>query len=164
MAERHVRDFRPAGWSVEDCGQAAYLQYRRVDVKGVEVVQSMAYKQVRSRISYYVRVVYEGEATYIARILKYLKVVHGDGQHVLRIAVADLYKAEPLDGYHGGLWQVKGQPRRGPSISNYPIAVDHIQHKVVFCDATKGMPGFELKLWRFTAYSNTYTKRNPDIE
>ena len=99
-----------------------------------------------SRISFFVRVAYEDEGTYIARIKHYLKVLHGDGERVLRIAIADMYKAEELNGYHGGLWQV--EPRRGLSLRDYPIAVDHIYHKVVLCDATKGMTGFDLVLWR----------------
>ena len=114
------------------------------------------------RISYFVKVVYEGEATYIARISKYLKVVHPDGGLVLRLAIADLFKAEELDGYSGGLWQVK--PRRAPFRKDYPMAVGHIAHKVVFCNATLGSAGLGLDVWRFTAYSNTYTKRDPNLE
>ena len=161
-AERHVRDFQPPGWTVDACSNAAYFQYRAVDIKGVEVVQSMTYLQAKSRISYFAKVDYEGEGTYIARISKYLKVVPQDGGPVLRLSIADLYKAEYLDGYHGGLWQVK--PARGPSLRDYPMAVSHIQHKVVFCDATKGNAGFALNLWRCTTYSNTYTKRDPNFE
>ena len=146
----------------EDCGNATYTQYKAVDVKGVEVVQSMAYLMARSRISYFVRVDYADEGTYIARISKYLKVVHQDGVGVLRVAVADLFKAEQLNGYHGSLWQVK--PRRGLTLKDYPMAVSHIHHKVVFCDATKAKAGLQLNLWRFTPYSNTYTKRDPDLQ
>ena len=160
-----MRDFRPAGWTVNDCSTATYFQYKQVDIKGIEVVQSMAYHKARSRISYFVQVVYiegEGEATYIARISRFLKVVHPEGVLVLRLAIADLFKAERLDGYHGGLWQVK--PRRAPFKKDYPMAVGHISHKVVFCDATLGVAGLGLNAWRFTAYSNTYTKRDPNIE
>ena len=67
-----------------------------------------------------------------------------------------------MNGYHGGLWQIK--PSRGPSRKEYPMAVAHVSHKVVFCDATKGKAGLHLNLWRFTAYSNTYSKRDPNIE
>jgi len=136
-----------------------------VDIQEVEVVQSMAYHQARSRISYFVVMVYienEGEVPYIARVSKYLKVLHlGDGP-VLRLAIADLYNVEHLDGYHGALWQVK--PRRGPSRKDYPMAAGHSQHKAVFCDATKGKTGLEMNLWRFTGYSNSYTKRDPNFE
>lgn len=114
-----MRDFQPPGWTVYDCSNAAYIQYKAVDIKAVEVVQSMAYLQAGSRISYFIRVDYEDEGTYIARISKYLKVVQQDGRRVLRLAVADLYKAEHLEGYHGGLWQVK--PTRGASIRDYHI-------------------------------------------
>ena len=39
-----------------------------------------------------------------------------------------------------------------------------VLYKVLFCDATKGKAGFQLNLWRFTAYSNTYTKKDPIFE
>jgi len=44
------------------------------------------------------------------------------------------------------------------------MAMGHISHKVVFCDATPSVAGLGLNLWRFTAYSNTYTKRDPNFE
>ena len=141
---------------MDDCSTSTYFQYKQVDIKGIEVVQSMAYHKARSRISYFVKVVYEGEATYIARISKYLKVVHPGGALVLRLAIADLFKAEELDGYHGGLWRVK--PRRAPFRKDYPMAVGHISHKVVFCDATLGSAGFGLNLWR-SQPTATHTQR-----
>ena len=42
-------------------------------------------------------------------------------------------------------------------------AVDNIRHKLVLCDATKTKEEYRLSLWRFTAYSNTYVKRDPNM-
>ena len=65
-----MRDFQPPGWMEEDCGNVTYTQYEAVDVKGVEVVQSMAmaYSMARSRILYFVPVDYADEGTYIPHI------------------------------------------------------------------------------------------------
>ena len=106
-----MHDFQPTRWTKEDCSNATYVQEKAIDIKGLEVLQSMAYLMPESRISYFVRVDYAGEGTYIARISRYLKVVHQDGVGVLGVIFADLFKAEQLDGYHGSLWQVK--PHRG---------------------------------------------------
>ena len=66
-----------------------------MDVQGVEVVVSIAYSN--TRISYFVQVHYEGEGTYVARIEHHLQVVTTNGD-VLRLAIADLYKAEVIEG------------------------------------------------------------------
>ena len=142
--------------------------YKAVDIKGVEVVQSIEYRMAKSRVSYFVRVDYEGEGTYVARISKYLKVARASadgGVQVLRIAVADLYKTEIKQGYQGEVILVRG-PERGPRKKDYPISVDHIAHKLLFADAASlsGRAEFRRPLWYFTAYSNTYVKRNPELE
>ena len=74
-AKHHIRDFPTEGWDDAECERASYTLYKAVDVQGVEVVLSTSYLLARSRISYFVRVDYEGEGTCIARIEHYLKVV-----------------------------------------------------------------------------------------
>ncbi|KAK9918436.1 hypothetical protein WJX75_004081 [Coccomyxa subellipsoidea] len=159
------RDFPQDGWTDAACDTATYTVYKAVDIKGIEIVLSRAYLMARSRVSYFVRVDYEGDGTYVARISKFLKVSRGDaeGGSALRIAVADLFKIETREGYQGELIIVKG-PQRGPYKKDYPMSVDHIAHKLLFCDATRGDPDFRQNLWCFPAYSNTYTKRNPELE
>ncbi|CAL8471876.1 g11418 [Coccomyxa elongata] len=80
LAERHIHDFPQAGWAAAACDTATYTVYKAVDIKGVEVVQSRAYLMARSRVSYFVRVDYEEEGTYVARISKYLKVTRADAE------------------------------------------------------------------------------------
>ena len=156
----HIRDFPQDGWTDAACDTATYIVYKAVDIKGIEIVLSRAYLMARSRVSYFVRVDYEGERTYVARISKFLKVSRDTA---LRIAMADLFKTETREGYQGQSIVVKG-PQRGPYKKDYPMSVDHIAHKLIFCDATRGDPDFRLNLWCFAAYSNTYTKRNPELE
>ena len=166
LAKLHIRDFPRDGWTDAACDAATYTVYKAVDIKGVEVVQSRAYLMARSRVSYFVRVDYEGEGTYVARINKYLKVARANaegGVSVLRIAVADLFKTEIRQGHQGEVIVVRG-PERGPHKVDYPMSVDHIAHKLLFADATRGRADFRRNLWYFTAYSNTYTKRNPELE
>ena len=43
------------------------------------------------------------------------------------------------------------------------MSVDHIAHKLLFYDAAVGRVDFRRSLWYFAAYSNTYTKRNPEL-
>lgn len=173
LARAYLQDFPQEGvWELNDCDTASYTEYKAVDIRGVEIVLSQAYLMARTRVSYFVRVDYEGEGTYVARISKYLRVskVGADGTaHVLRIAVADLFKTELKRGYQGLLMVVKdphGAGRRGGLFRrDYPMGVGHIQHKLVFYDAAKaGNDNYKLKLWGFAAYSNTYTKRAPDLE
>lgn len=116
-------------------------------------------------MSYYVRVDYEGEGTYVARISKYLKVSkrNQDGSEgVLRLAIADLLKTEMNQDYQGHLIVVKGRHMR-PHKKDYPMAVGHIAHKLVFFYATKSTK-FRVNRWCFTAYSNTYTKRSVALD
>lgn len=161
-AKKHLEDFPRAGWDAEACEQASYTLYKSADVQGVEVVLSIAYKQSRSRVSYFVRVHYEGEGTYVARIEHYLKVVNRGNGDVLRLAIADLYKAEVTEGCSGEYLQVR-RPLAQVSKKSYPMAVDDMGSKLVWCDATKAREEYKLNLWRFTAYSNTYVKRDPNL-
>lgn len=168
LAKAHLRDFDPEGWTPADCDTARYTIYKAVDIKGVEIVPSQAYLQARTRVSYYVRVDYEGEGTYVARISKFLKVskagAGADGTvGVLRLALADLFKTEVKDGYHGQLIVVKPQ-QRGPFRKDYPMAVSHIAHKLIFFYANKAASNFRMNRWYFTAYSNTHTKRVADLD
>lgn len=166
LAKMHIRDFPQEGWTEAACDNATYTVHKAVDVKGVEVVQSRAYLMARSRVSYFVRVDYVGEGTYVARINKYLRVsrTSPEGDIIdLKIAVADLFKTEVKQGYQGEVIIVRG-PERGPHRVDYPMSVDHIAHKLQFADAARGRTEFRKNLWYFTAYSNTYTKRNPDLE
>lgn len=99
MAKAHSRDFDrlEEGWTEAACDTAKYTLYKAVDIKGIETVLSEAYLMARTRVSYFVRVDYEGEGTFLARISKYLKVSrrNGDGREsVLRLAIADLFKTE----------------------------------------------------------------------
>jgi hypothetical protein len=167
LAKAHLRDFErlEEGWTEAACNAAKYTLYKVVDIKGIETVLSEAYLMARTRISYFVRVDYEGEGTYLARISKYLKVSkrNVDGtDSVLRLAIADLFKTEIKNDYQGQLIVVKGQHLH-PHRKDYPMAVGHIAHKVVFFDATKSTR-FRVNRWCFTAYSNTYTKRNVETK
>ena len=162
VAKQHIADFATDGWNAAECERATYTTYKVVDIQGVEVVQSTSYRLARKRISYFVEVPYEGEGTYIARIRHYLKVVRSGNGGVLRLAIADLFKAEVSEGYWGRFLQVR-RPITRISRRNYPIAVAHITHKVVMCDAAKGKEEYRQSLWRFTAYSNTYVKRDPNL-
>lgn len=158
-----MRDFdrRDEGWTEAACDTAQYSVYKAVDVKGIETVLLEAYLMARTRVSYFVRVDYEGEGTYVARISKYLKVSkrnQNGGEGVLRLAIADLFKTEMKDDYQGQLIVVKGQHLR-PHRKDYPMAVSHIAHKLVFFIATISTR-FRVNRWCFAAYSNTYTKRS----
>ncbi len=162
-----MRDFdrREEGWTEAACDTAKYTLYKAVDVKGIEMVLSEAYLMARTRVSYFVRVDYEGEGTYLARISKYLKVSrrNEDGsESVLRLAIADLFKTEIKIDYQGQLIVVKGQHLR-PHKKDYPMAVGHIAHKLVFFNATNSTR-FRVNRWCFAAYSNTYTKRSVELE
>lgn len=166
LAKAHLQDFPQDGWTEAACDTVSYALYKAVDIKGVEIVLSQAYLMARTRVSYFVRVDYEGEGMYVARVSKYLKVSRTDEagtKHVLRLAVADLFKAELKEGYQGILIVVRGA-QQGPYRKDYPMAVSHIAHKLVFYNATKAAnANFRLNLWSFTAYSNTYTKRSPEL-
>ena len=161
-AKRHIGDFPADGWTEAECDRASYTSYKVVDVQGVEVVLSTSYLFAKSRISYFVRVDYEGDGTYIARIEHYLKVVHSGNGSVLRLAIADLFKAEVMEGYSGPYLQAR-RPMSQVSQRSYPMAVAHISHKVVKCDATKAKEEYRQNLWRFTAYNNTYVKRDANL-
>ena len=150
------------GWTAAACEQAAYTSYKVADIQGVEVVVSTSYALARSRVSYFVQVDYEGEGTYVARIEHYLKIVNGGDGSVLRLAIADLYKAEVIYGCSGQYLQVR-RPLTHVSRRKYPIAVDDISCKLVFCDATQAKEDYRLNIWRFTTYSNTYVKRDPNL-
>lgn len=162
-----MRDFErlEEGWTEAACNTANYTLYKAVDIKGIETVLSEAYLMARTRISYFVRVDYEGEGTYLARISRFLKASkrNEDGsQSSLRLAIADLFKTETKVGYQGQLIVVKGQHLR-PHKKDYPMAVGHIAHKLVFFNATTSTR-FRVNRWCFAAYSNTYTKRSVDLE
>lgn len=163
-----MRDFEERleeGWTEAACDTASYTLYKAVDIKGIETVLSEAYLMARTRISYFVRVDYEGEGTYVARISRFLKASkrNEDGsQSVLRLAIADLFKTEMKVGYQGQLLVVKGQHLR-PHKKDYPMAVGHIAHKLVFFNASISTR-FRVNRWCFAAYSNTYTKRSVDLE
>jgi hypothetical protein len=142
-----------------------HILYKGVDVKGIETVLSEAYLMARTRISYFVRVDYEGEGTFLARISKYLKVGkrNEDGsESVLRLAIADLFKTEIKFDYQGHLNVVKGQHLH-PYRKNYPMAVGHIAHKLVFFTATTSTR-FRLNRRCSPAYSNNYVKRSVELE
>ena len=128
----------------------------------MEVVVSIAYSSAKTRISYFVQVHYEGEGTYVVRIEHYLKVVNCTNGDVLRLAIADLYKAEVIEGCSGQYLQVR-RPLTNVSRKSYPMAVDDIGRKLVWGDATKSREEYKLILWRFTPYSNTYVKRDPNL-
>ena len=161
-AKRHIEEFPADGWTEAECDQASYTSYKAVDVQGVEVVLSTSYLFTKSRISYFVRVDYEGDGTYVARIEHYLKVVNSGNGSVLRLAIADLFRAEVIEGYSGPYLQVR-RPLSQVSYRNYPMTVAHISHKVVKCDATNANEEYRQNLWRFTAYSNTYVKRDASL-
>ena len=111
------------------------------------------------------RVDYEGEGTYVARISKYLKVSRRNedrSKSVLRLAIADLFKTEMKNDYQGQLIVVKDR-KLHPHRKNYPMAVGHIAHNVVFFNATNSTK-FNVNGRCFAAYSNTYTKRSVDLE
>ena len=55
------------------------------------------------------------------------------------------------------------RPQTHVSRRKYPIAVDDISCKLVFCDATQAKEDYRLNIWRFTTYSNTYVKRDPNL-
>lgn len=119
----------------------------------------------RTRISHFVRVDYEGEGTYLARISKYLKVRKRNENgsfSVLRLAIADLFKTEIKTDYQGQLIVVKGRHLR-PYKKDYPMTVGHIAHKLVFSNATNSTR-FRVNRWCFAAYSTTYTKRSVDLD
>lgn len=65
----------------------------------MEVVVSTASQRNRSRISYFVQVPYKGEGTYVVNIEHYLKVAPCGKRDVLRLAIADLNKAEVTEGW-----------------------------------------------------------------
>ena len=88
---------------------------------------------------------YEGEATYVARVEEYLKVVKWGNVSVLKPANADLFKAEVTEGCSGHYPQVR-RPLTQISKKRYPMAVDDISHKVVLCDATIGEEEYKLNL------------------
>jgi hypothetical protein len=76
--------------------------------------------------------------------------------------LADLFKTETREGYQGKGTVVKAL--WDPYKKDYPMSVDRIAHKLLFCDATRGILDFRLNLRCFAAYSNTYRKRNPQLE
>ena len=43
------------------------------------------------------------------------------------------------------------------------MAIDDIGRKLVWGDATKGREEYRRNAWRFTAYSNKYVKRDPNL-
>ena len=98
----------------------------------------------------------------IARIEHYLKVVKSRDCSVLRLAIADLFKADVTESYAGQYLQVR-RPITNTSRRSYPGIVDDISKKLVMGDATKGKEQFTQNLWRFMAYSNTYVKRDPNL-
>ena len=126
------------------------------------MVVSTSYALARSRVSYFIRVEYEGEGVYVARIEYYLKVVNSENGDVLRLAVAELFKADVTIGCSGAYLQVR-RPLTHVSRRSYPVGVDDISCKLVFCDATNGKEEYRHNLWRFTTYSNTYVKRDPNL-
>ncbi len=70
-----------------------------------------------------------------------MKVARGNAEDgVLRIAVADLFKTETRQGYQREVLVVRG-PERGPHKVDYPMSVDHIAHKLLFCDAAAVISG-----------------------
>lgn len=167
-AKLHIHDFPQDGWTVTACDTAAYTVYNAVDImmiKGVEVVQSRAYLMARSRVSYFVRVDYDGEGTYVARINKYLKVARATAEgdvSVLRIAVAVLGQRSGRD--------IKGRSllsrglNRAHTRRTTPCLWTTLPTSFCFSDAALGRVAYRRNLWYFTAYSNIYTKRNPELE
>ena len=55
------------------------------------------------------------------------------------------------------------RPLTHVSRRKYPIAVDDVSCKLVFCAATQARQDYKLDVWRFTTYSNTYVKRDPNL-
>ncbi len=133
------------------------------ELKTFENVHSTAYRRLRSRKSYYVRIEYEGEETYVAKIQNFVKVTsvseQGGEERVLRLALCDLYTAQELLGWFGSVLHVLAGAN--PSKVGYPAALSHISHKVALCDATVGNPLYRSNFKRFVTYHNTYSKVDP---
>ena len=131
-------------------------------IQGVEAVVSTSYLLARRRVSYFVKVEYDCEGIYVARIRYFLKVVNPRNGSVLRLAVADLFKAEAVEGCLGKYLQVR-RPLTQINKRSYQMAVDDISCKLVFCDAISGRQDYMQNVWRFTTYNNTYVKRDPNL-
>ncbi len=120
----------------------------------------------KSRISYFVRLEYEGEGVYVGKVSNFVKVTlpagappagEQDGeQKVLRLALCDLFRAEELSAWFGTVLHIRAGV--APSKPGYPAAVGHIQHKMAWCKGTLGKPEYRRNIWRFVSYHNTYGK------
>ena len=88
---------------------------------------------------------------------------HAENAGVLRFAVADIFLAQDVDIGHGTYLQVRSDA--APSKANYGVGLEHIRHKIAWCDGTLSNPAkprWLQKVWRFVAYSNTYTRKDPE--
>jgi hypothetical protein len=128
--EEYIREFEPAGWSLDVLAGSTVTLYSSAQAEGSELLHSVRYTRARSRVSYNVLCrFWEGElgdsssdvsepevpTYYIGRINFFVKVTPPDAMDVdfadeggaesLRLAVMDLHLVQRIDSGVGIIYQ-----------------------------------------------------------
>ena len=166
MFNSFIDAFEVQGWTAEEFSSSTLLLYKRLALRGSEIVHSISYKAASSRRSYYCLIRFregEEEVFYIAKILDFILIKSSEYQHqkVLRLACCDLFKTESQDNGLGRYYSVKACSQ--PTHRNILVAASLFDHKLIFCNLTAPQdPQYRTSLWIFVPYSNVQSYTDVD--
>lgn len=166
LLETLLADFQsiPSSWSqfFEAASADDMLWYSRLSLRGFELVHTSHYKLAKSRVSHYCQVRFEETlganvelVHYIAKLTRALKLTDKANGNTLRIAVCDLYRSSRIES--AGSVSFGVVPRAGPDVADYPVLLEMLENKVVFCNLTRTPPNLEKYrscMWLFVPYAN----------
>jgi len=157
--------------AVEACN---FTIYRRAHLRGVEVLLSESYEAIKSRFSHFALAEWEGQATYIVKILYFVKVEspHDDSyvtastDGAMRFAVCHLYNQCELSTATGSCHRVTRQQQSKPAYQHYAVDLEVLNCKVMWGEVANikvvrdkrdnitSPHGFPDGAWYFVKYPN----------
>ena len=143
--------------------------FYRCCLRKYEIVHSDGYRKATKTLSVFCKARFtEGdvEKTYVAKIFKFLKLELPGSGRILRLALCKLYLAEVIDDYRGKCLSVSGGRMKHPMYSGamYPIPLELLDHKLVYCNLTRAKDNRETPEWLFIPYSNVASAVDPGLE
>ena len=156
VVSKYLQAFPTLGWT--GYGEHVILTYKRLALKGSELVNSTSYTLEHRRQSHWCTVRFQEvrsggyvEITYVARVKQYL-LVKNNAAGVLRIAECQLWEASANEDYTGQFLEV--QPG-APKHESYPVNAAQLDSKVLFANLTiPELQSHRNNEWRFISYPN----------
>jgi hypothetical protein len=140
-----------SGWSDGDAASAAFVIYKRADVRGIELLHSRMYKRNRTRVSRYIMAQYveeQGVETYIVDVSFFVLATKGN-RVPIRFAVGDISRVTLKESNVGSYWETYlGDNKKQGYRSNYGVRLDDMANKMIKVD----VPGVTYS--RFLEYAN----------